>query len=141
VIGLIQVTLIMLLGMFMFHVPVNGRVIDVYLVSLVFIAANLTLGLVISTVAKNQFQAMQMTFFFFMPSILLSGFMFPFEGMPVAAQYIAEVLPLTHFVRLIRGIMLRGAEITQMSIDVYALFAFTIITMSFAILRFKKRLD
>jgi len=141
VIGLIQVTLIMMLGIFLFHVPVNGLVIDVYLVSLIFIAANLSLGLVISTVARNQFQAMQMTFFFFMPSILLSGFMFPFEGMPRAAQYIAEVLPLTHFVRLIRGIMLRGAEITQMSIDVYALFIFAIITMSFAILRFKKRLD
>jgi ABC-2 type transport system permease protein len=141
VIGLIQVTLIMLLGMFLFHVPVNGMVIDVYLVSLIFIAANLTLGLVISTVARNQFQAMQMTFFFFMPSILLSGFMFPFEGMPRAAQYIAEVLPLTHFVRLIRGIMLRGAEMTQMPIDIYALLIFTVITMSFAILRFKKRLD
>jgi len=141
VIGLIQVTLIMLLGMFLFHVPVNGMVIDVYLVALVFIAANLSLGLVISTVVKNQFQAMQMTFFFFMPSILLSGFMFPFEGMPKAAQYIAELLPLTHFVRLIRGIMLRGAEISQMSMDVYALLIFTVITMSFAILRFKKRLD
>jgi ABC-2 type transport system permease protein len=141
VIGLIQVTLIMLLGMFLFHVPVNGLVIDVYLVSLIFIAANLTLGLVISTVARNQFQAMQMTFFFFMPSILLSGFMFPFEGMPRAAQYIAEVLPLTHFVRLIRGIMLRGVEMTQMSLDIYALLIFAIVTMSFAILRFKKRLD
>lgn len=141
VIGLIQVTLIMLLGMFLFHVPVNGQVLDVYLVSLVFIAANLSLGLVISTIARNQFQAMQMTFFFFLPSILLSGFMFPFEGMPKAAQMIAEVLPLTHFVRLIRGIMLRGAEVTQMSADMYALLIFTIITMSFAILRFKKRLD
>jgi ABC-2 type transport system permease protein len=110
-------------------------------VSLIFIAANLTLGLVISTVARNQFQAMQMTFFFFMPSILLSGFMFPFEGMPRAAQYIAEVLPLTHFVRLIRGIMLRGVEMTQMSLDIYALLIFAIVTMSFAILRFKKRLD
>jgi ABC-2 type transport system permease protein len=141
VIGLIQVTLIMILGMFLFHVPVNGRVIDVYLVALVFIAANLSLGLVISTIAKNQFQAMQMTFFFFLPSILLSGFMFPFEGMPRAAQIIAEVLPLTHFVRLIRGIMLRGVELTQMPVDIYALLIFTLITMSFAILRFKKRLD
>jgi ABC-2 type transport system permease protein len=141
VIGLIQVTLIMLLGMFLFHVPVNGRVLDVYLVALIFIAANLSLGLVISTVAKNQFQAMQMTFFFFLPSILLSGFMFPFEGMPRAAQYIAEALPLTHFVRLIRGIMLRGVEMTQMPIDIYALLIFAVITMSFAILRFKKRLD
>jgi len=141
VIGLIQVTLIMLLGMFLFHVPVNGSVFDVYLISLLFIAANLSLGLVISTVAKNQFQAMQMTFFFFLPSILLSGFMFPFEGMPRAAQYIAEILPLTHFVRLIRGVMLRGAEITQLPMDIYALLIFTLITMSFAILRFKKRLD
>lgn len=141
VIGLIQVTLIMLLGIFLFHVPVNGHVIDVYLISLIFIAANLSLGLVISTIAKNQFQAMQMTFFFFLPSILLSGFMFPFEGMPRAAQLIAEVLPLTHYVRLIRGIMLRGAELMQMSVDIYALLIFTLITMGFAILRFKKRLD
>jgi len=141
VIGLIQVTLILLLGMFLFHVPVTGQVLDVYLVSIIFIAANLSLGLVISTIAKNQFQAMQMTFFFFLPSILLSGFMFPFEGMPRAAQYIAEALPLTHFVRLIRGIMLRGAELTQLSTDIYALLVFMLITMSFAILRFKKRLD
>jgi ABC-2 type transport system permease protein len=141
VIGLIQVTLILLLGIYLFHVPVNGQVLDVYLVSIIFIAANLSLGLLISTVALSQFQAMQMTFFFFLPSILLSGFMFPFEGMPRAAQYIAEVLPLTHFVRLIRGIMLRGAELTQLSIDIYALLLFMLITMSFAILRFKKRLD
>lgn len=141
VIGLVQVTLIMLLGMYLFHVPVNGRVLDVYLVALIFIAANLSLGLVISTVARNQFQAMQMTFFFFLPSILLSGFMFPFEGMPRAAQYIAEILPLTHFVRLIRGIMLRGAELSHLSMDIYALLAFMLVTMALAILRFKKRLD
>ena len=140
VIGLIQVTLIMLLGIFLFNVPVIGQVLDVYLVASVFIAANLSLGLVISTIARNQFQAMQMTFFFFLPSILLSGFMFPFEGMPKVAQYIAEVLPLTHFVRLIRGIMLRGAELSQLSMDIYALLVFMLFTMSFAILRFKKRL-
>jgi len=141
VIGLIQVTLIMLLGTFLFHVPINGLIIDVYLVALIFIAANLSLGLVISTIARNQFQAMQMTFFFFLPSILLSGFMFPFEGMPKVAQYIAEVLPLTHFVRLIRGIMLRGAELSQLTGDILALVLFMAVTMSFAILRFKKRLD
>ena len=141
VIGMIQVTLIMLLGMLLFNVPVNGKVLDVYLASIVFIAANLGLGLVISTVAKNQFQAMQMTFFFFLPSILLSGFMFPFEGMPKAAQYIAELLPLTHFMRLIRGIMLRGVEISQMLNEVYALLVFMVVTIGFAILRFKKRLD
>ncbi len=91
------------------RVPLTGQVSDVYLAALLFIAANLTLGLLISTLAQTQFQAMQMTIFFFLPSILLSGFMFPFDGMPRAAQYIAELLPLTHFVRLIRGIMLRGA--------------------------------
>ena len=84
---------------------------------------------------------MQLTFFTFLPSILLSGFMFPFEGMPKLAQYIAEILPLTHFVRLIRGIMLRGAELSQMTTDIYVLLVFTLLTMTFAILRFKKRLD
>jgi len=141
VIGLVQVTLIMLLGSLLFRVPVNGLLVDVYLVSLVFIAANLGLGLVISTLAKNQFQAMQMTFFFFLPSMLLSGFMFPFEGMPTAARYIAELLPLTHFLRLIRGIMLRGVEMMHMANDIYALLLFMLASIGLAILRFKKRLD
>lgn len=141
VIGLIQVTLILLLGMFLFRVPVVGQLVDVFIVSLVFIAANLSLGLVFSTVAKNQFQAMQMMILFFMPSILLSGFMFPFEGMPRVAQYLAELLPLTHFVRLIRGIMLRGAELSQLTGEIYALLVFMLVMMVFAILRFKKRLD
>ncbi|MGB5604896.1 MAG: ABC transporter permease, partial [Gammaproteobacteria bacterium] len=132
VIGMVQVSLIMALGLWLFHVPVNGLLVDVYLASLIFIAANLTLGLVISTLAQSQFQAMQLTFFFFLPSILLSGFMFPFDGMPRAAQYIAEVLPLTHFVRLIRGIMLRGAHLGDLTGEVYALFAFTLVTMLIA---------
>lgn len=140
-IGLIQVTLIMLLGAFLFRVPVNGQLTEVYLVSLIFIAANLGLGLVISTLATNQFQAMQMTFFFFLPSILLSGFMFPFEGMPRVVRYIAELLPLTHFLRLVRGIMLRGVEMLQMTSDIYALLIFMLVSISLAILRFKKRLD
>jgi ABC-2 type transport system permease protein len=140
-IGLVQVTLIMLLGMLLFHVPVNGLVIDVYLAALVFIAANLTLGLLISTLAKTQFQAMQMTFFFFLPSILLSGFMFPFDGMPRAARYIAELLPLTHFVRLIRGIMLRGAELGMLLGELRALAIFLLVTLTLAALRFRKRLD
>ena len=141
VIGLIQLTLVVVLGTVLFNVPVNGKLLDVYLAALMFIAANLGLGLVISTVARNQFQAMQMTFFYFLPSILLSGFMFPFEGMPKAAQYFAELLPLTHFVRLIRGIVLRGADISQMSGDLYALLIVTLIAVGFAITRFKKRLD
>ena len=141
VIGLVQVSLILALGMGLFRVPLNGPLLDVYSVALVFIAANLTLGLLISTLAKTQFQSMQMTFFFFLPSILLSGFMFPFDGMPRIAQYIAEILPLTHFVRLILGIMLRGAELGQLLPDLYALLAFMAVTLLLAVLRFKKRLD
>lgn len=140
-IGLVQATLILLLGHFLFRVPVVGAIGDIYLAALAFIAANLTLGLVISTLAKSQFQAMQMTFFFFLPSILLSGFMFPFDGMPAAARYLAEVLPLTHFLRLIRGIMLRGAGLGELLAEVYALGAFAAVMMSVAVLRFRKRLD
>jgi ABC-2 type transport system permease protein len=140
-IGLIQVTLILLLGVLLFHVPIRGALGQIYAASLIFIGANLTLGLVISTAAKTQFQAMQMTFFIFLPSILLSGFMFPFDGMPRAAQYIAEILPLTHFLRLIRGIMLRGAALPDLSMDVMALVAFALVTLGVAILRFRKTLD
>jgi len=141
IIGLIQVSLILLLGVLLFHVPIQGRMIDIYLAALAFIAANLTIGLVISTLAQTQFQAMQTTFFFFLPSILISGFMFPFDGMPRAAQYIAELLPLTHFVRLIRGIMLRGAELSELLPEIWALMAFMLVTLSIAVRRFKKRLD
>ena len=141
VIGLVQVTIIMLVGMWLFEVPLTGQVSDVYLAALLFIAANLTLGLLISTLAQTQFQAMQMTIFFFLPSILLSGFMFPFDGMPRAAQYIAELLPLTHFVRLIRGIMLRGAGLDMMLGELRALAIFMLVTMAIAVLRFSKRLD
>jgi ABC-2 type transport system permease protein len=140
-IGLVQVSLILLLGVFLFDVPVFGSLGDIYLASLIFIAANLTMGLLISTLAQTQFQAMQMTFFFFLPSILLSGFMFPFDGMPRPAQYIAEVLPLTHFVRLIRGIVLRGADIMDLRMDVEALALFTAIMLTLAVMRFRKRLD
>ncbi len=141
VIGLLQVTIILLLGVFVFSVPINGTLFDIYFASLIFIAANLTLGLLLSTLAKTQFQAMQMTFIFFLPSILLSGFMFPFDGMPKPAQYIAEILPMTHFVRIIRGIVLRGAEVFQLSQELWALAAFAVMTMSLALLRFRKRLD
>ncbi|MCB1876846.1 MAG: ABC transporter permease [Chromatiales bacterium] len=140
-IGLIQVTLILLLGKLMFRVPLNGPLLDVYFASLVFIAANLALGLFISTLVNTQFQAMQMTFFYFLPSILLSGFMFPFEGMPRAAQWFAELLPLTHFVRLIRGVLLRGTPLGEMSVELYALVAFMMVALLVATLRFKKRLD
>jgi ABC-2 type transport system permease protein len=140
-IGFVQTTVILALGVWLFDVPVRGSVLDVYLASGLLILANLTLGLMISTKAQSQFQAMQMTFFVFLPSILLSGFMFPFAGMPTVVQWIAEMLPLTHFLRLIRGVMLRGAGLAEMWIDVLALFAFTAVMMSAAILRFHKRLD
>lgn len=140
-IGLIQTSLILLLGMLLFQVPIRGSVLDVYFAALLLILANLAMGLLISTRAQSQFQAMQMTFFVFLPSILLSGFMFPFDGMPKAAQWLAEVLPLTHFLRLIRGIMLRGAGILELWPDLLALLVFIAVMMTLAILRFRKRLD
>ncbi|KAF1691403.1 ABC transporter permease [Pseudoxanthomonas koreensis] len=140
-IGLVQTTMVLGLGMWLFDVPLNGSVLDVYLAAVLLILANLTLGLLISTRARSQFQAMQITFFVFLPSILLSGFMFPFAGMPVAVQWLAEVLPLTHFLRLVRGIMLRGASLWELWPDVLALVAFTTVMMAAAILRFRKRLD
>ncbi len=140
-IGLVQVTLILLLAVALFKVPINGKVINIYIAALIFITANLMMGLTISTLAKSQFQSMQMTFFFFLPSILLSGFMFPFDGMPRAAQYLAEILPLTHFVRLIRGVILRGADLGQMMGDIYALFLFMFVMLGIAIARFKKTLE
>lgn len=140
-IGLIQTTVILLLGVLLFSVPIRGSVLDVYFAAVLLILANLTLGLLISTRAQSQFQAMQMTFFVFLPSILLSGFMFPFAGMPRVVQWLAEVLPLTHFLRLIRGVMLRGASLFELWPDVLALLAFTTVMMGLAILRFRKRLD
>lgn len=140
-IGLIQTTLVLLLGAWLFDVPVRGSLLDVYIASILLILANLTLGLLISTKAQSQFQAMQMTFFVFLPSILLSGFMFPFAGMPKIIQWVAEVLPLTHFLRLIRGVMLRGASITELWPEVLALVAFMVIMMTAAIMRFSKKLD
>lgn len=140
-IGLVQVTLILLLGAWLFQVPLRGSLLDAYAASLLLIVANLTLGLMISTLATSQFQAMQMSFFAFLPSILLSGFMFPFAGMPQVVQWIAEVLPLTHFLRLIRGIMLRGAGIGELWHEVAALAGFTAVMMAVAIGRFRKRLD
>lgn len=140
-IGLVQTSVVLALGLWLFDVPGRGSVFDVYLAALLLILANLTLGLLISTRAQSQFQAMQMTFFVFLPSILLSGFMFPFAGMPRLAQWIAELLPLTHFLRLIRGIVLRGAAIAELWPDAVALLVFTAAMMTFAILRFRKRLD
>ena len=140
-IGLIQTGVILALGVWIFAVPVRGWLSEVFAAAILLIVANLALGLLISTRARSQFQATQMMIFVFLPSILLSGFMFPFAGMPKLAQWLAEVLPLTHFLRLIRGVMLRGAGLLELWPDVLALVAFTVIVMTVAILKFRKRLD
>ncbi len=141
VIGLLQLALIITVGWLLFKVPVRGTIADLYIASFFFIAANLALGLFISTVAKTQFQAMQITIFILLPSILLSGFMFPFDGMPAFAQALGEILPTTHFIRLTRGIMLRDAALFEMRGELLALTIFTVIAMSAAIKRFSRRLD
>ncbi len=140
-IGALQVVIILGLGKLLFNVPVNGNLLQLALATLLFITASLTLGLIISTIAKSQLQSMQMTIFVLLPSILLSGFMFPYEGMPKAAQYIAEVLPATHFMRLIRGVVLKDVEIIDMTGDMYWLALFTLAGLTIASIRFKKRLD
>ncbi len=140
-VGLIQVVLVLGLGHFVFSVPINGSLFQVFIGSLLFISASLSLGLIISTLAQSQLQAMQMTVFILLPSILLSGFMFPYEGMPRAAQWIAEVLPATHFMRLIRGIVLRSANVVELWPDSLWLLAFTLVGIIIAALRFKKSLD
>ena len=140
-IGLLQTSIVLLLGTLVFQVPIRGHLYDVYGAAMLLIAANLSLGLLISTRAQTQFQAMQMSFFLLLPSILLSGFMFPFAGMPKAAQWIAEALPLTHFVRIIRGVMLRGANLIDLWPEATILLGFTAVFMTLAVLRFSKRLD
>jgi len=140
-IGLLQLGLILGVGRLLFDVPVRGSVLDLYIAGTAFIAAKLSLGLLISTAVHTQFQAMQMTVFILMPSILLSGFMFPFDGMPRVAQFIGEILPTTHFIRLTRGIMLRDAPLLELTPDFLYLVGFTLVAMTVAALRFNKRLD
>ncbi len=141
VIGLIQTTLVLVLGYWLFDVPVAGSLIDLYLGALLFIAASLSLGLFISTLAQTQFQAMQMAIVTMLPSILMSGFMFPFEGMPPVAKAIAQVLPLTHFNEIIRGIVLRGAALGDMRLELAKLAIFLTVMLTLAMARFRKRLD
>lgn len=141
IIGLIQLAIILGLGKWVFNVPIRGDISQVFLSSLLFIFASLTLGLIISTIAKSQLQSMQMTIFILLPSILLSGFMFPYEGMPELAQWISEALPATHFIRMIRAIVLREADLLDLSGDTLWLIGFTVIGLLIASLRFKKRLD
>ena len=141
VIGYVQLMVILGAAWVLFAVPMVGSRPLLGAMIGVFIVANLAVGFTFSTLARNQLQAVQMTLFFFLPSMLLSGFMFPFAGMPAVVQWIAELLPLTHFLRLVRGIMLRGASLWELWPDVLALVAFTTVMMTAAIMRFRKRLD
>jgi ABC-2 type transport system permease protein len=140
-VGYIQVTVVLVAALLLFGVPMLGSYFDLSVALALFIAANLAIGFTISTVAANQLQAMQMTFFFFLPSILLSGFMFPFRGMPEWAQWIGEVLPNTHFMRIVRGVMLKGSALTDMFNDVWPLIAFMLAAMAVALMRYRRTLD
>jgi len=140
-IGLIQVTLVIVLARFLFGVPILGSLLLLYLMVLLFIAANLTLGLTFSSLARNQLQAMQMTFFFFLPSLLLSGFLFPFRGMPGWAQTLGQALPLTHFLRIVRGVLLKGNGWTEVWPEAWPLAAFTLAVIAVGLRFFKSTLD
>ena len=140
-IGLIQVTLIYLFGRWLFDVPMQGNLLLLYSVLLLFIAANLVLGITISSIARNQLQAMQMTIFFFMPSILLSGFMFPFRGMPEWAQWLGNLLPLTHFLILIRGIMLKGNSLDELWPQIWPIGAFALVVIAVGLIFYRRTLD
>ncbi|ABC27150.1 ABC-type multidrug transport system, permease component [Hahella chejuensis KCTC 2396] len=140
-IGYIQVLVILAAALWVFHVPMLGSALLLMLGVLLFILANLTVGITISSIARNQAQAMQMSFFFFMPSILLSGFMFPFRGMPQWAQIIGEALPLTHFLRFIRGLLLKGNEWTTAWEHLWPLLAFTAVMMAVGLRQYRRTLD
>jgi len=140
-VGYVQVALILLMARFLFHVPMVGSVPLLLAVMFLFITANLAVGITFSTVARNQLQAVQMSFFFFLPSILLSGFMFPFRGMPGWAQVIGEVLPLTHFLRVARGILLKGNTVEQIASELGALTLFVVVVMSIGVKRYRQTLD
>ena len=140
-IGLIQVTLILVAARWLFDVPMYGNLLLLYAVVLLFICANLTLGITFSSIARNQLQAMQMTIFFFMPSLLLSGFMFPFRGMPEWAQMVGSVLPLTHFLLLVRGIMLKGNGMMMIWDQVWPILLFMGAVLAVGLKTFRKTLD
>ena len=140
-IGYVQASIIMLLGVGLFGVPIHGSLLDFAAGVGLFIVSILTLGLLISTLATNQFQAFQMTFMSFLPQMLLSGFMFPFDGMPRPARWLAELFPLTHFLRLVRGIVLRDADIVLMRAELWPLVAFFTAFLVLSTVRFNKRLD
>lgn len=140
-VGMVQVGVILTAARLLFQVPMQGNPAVLAVGLLVFIVANLAVGFLFSTVAKNQLQAMQMSFFFFLPSILMSGFMFPFRGMPEWAQVIGEALPLTHFLRVIRGVMLKGIGVADIWPDIWPMLVFLLAVSVLAMLRYRQTLD
>ncbi|MEP0322891.1 MULTISPECIES: ABC transporter permease [Hyphomicrobiales] len=139
--GFVQVAVILLAAAVLFAVPMKGPMWLLLAVTLLFISANVTLGYTFSTIARNQMQAMQMTFFFFLPSILLSGFMFPFRGMPDWAQVLGQGLPLTHYLRVVRGVMLKGGGLPEVANNIWPLFVFWGVVAGIALLRYRRTLD
>ena len=140
-VGYIQVILILLAAHFLFGVPVTGNIPMLFVSALVFIVANLAMGITFSTLAQNQLQAMQLSFFFFLPSLLLSGFMFPFRGMPQWAQSIGEMLPLTHFLRIVRGIMLKGNGLEEVVLQLWQIALFALVVLMIGVKRYRQTLD
>ena len=140
-VGFIQASLIIGIGVLLFGVPILGSVLMLALLSTLFITTNLSIGYTFSTIVQNQLQAMQLSMMFFLPSILLSGFMFPFAGMPVWARYLGEGLPLTHYLRIVRAIMLKGATLSNLQYDTVALAALMLVAMTIAVTRFRRTLD
>jgi ABC-2 type transport system permease protein len=140
-VGFVQAAIILGIGIVLFGVPIFGSLILLALLSTLFITANLSIGYTFSTVAQNQLQAMQMSIMFFLPNILLSGFMFPFAGMPIWAQWIGEALPLTHYLRIVRAIVLKGSTLGDLRYDSLALVGLMLIAMFIAVTRFRRTLD
>jgi len=140
-VGFVQASMIIAIGVFLFGVPIIGSLLVLAMLSTLFITTNLSIGYTFSTVAQNQLQAMQMTLMFFLPNFLLSGFMFPFTGMPTWAQWIGEALPLTHYLRIVRSIMLKGSSVSDLHYDAAAMFVLMLIAMTIAVTRFRRTLD
>jgi ABC-2 type transport system permease protein len=140
-VGAVQVVVVLIAAKLLFHIPFVGGLPLLLSCIIVFVLGLVLLGYTISTVARTQMQAMQLTFFFFLPSILLSGFMFPFRGMPVWAQWLGEIFPLTHFLRIVRAVMLKGAEFPAVANEILWLLGFVALFSSFALLRFRRTLD
>lgn len=141
IVGYVQVTLILIMAKFIFAVPMQGSLFLLFIMCFPYIIANLSVGLTFSTIASNQLQAVQSAMFFFLPSILLSGFMFPFRGMPAWAQFIGDILPLTHFLVIVRGILLKGNGFFDVYHELFPIGFFTIVVMSIAFIRYRKTLD